>query len=57
MRVVVAGATGAIGVPLVRALVDHGHEVIGVTRSAQSAADNGNIWAGAIVANASTPSR
>jgi nucleoside-diphosphate-sugar epimerase len=51
MRVVVAGATGAIGVPLVRDLVDHGHQVIGVTRSAQSAADNGNIWAGAIVAN------
>jgi nucleoside-diphosphate-sugar epimerase len=51
MRVVVAGATGAIGVPLVRDLVDHGHEVIGVTRSAQSAADNGHIWAGAIVAN------
>lgn len=51
MKVVVAGATGAIGVPLVRALVDHGHEVIGLTRSARSAADYGDIWAGAIVAD------
>jgi nucleoside-diphosphate-sugar epimerase len=51
MRVLVAGATGAIGVPLVRDLVDHGHQVIGVTRSAQSAAEFRNIWAGAIVAD------
>jgi len=51
MRVVVAGATGAIGVPLVRDLVDHGHEVIGATRSAQSAADNRDIWAEAVVAD------
>ena len=32
MRVIVAGATGAIGAPLARTLVDHGHEVIGITR-------------------------
>ena len=52
MRVVVAGATGAIGVPLVLALIDHGHEVIGLTRSARSAAENSDLWSGAIVADA-----
>ncbi len=34
MRVLVAGATGAIGVPTVRALVSGGHEVVGTTRRA-----------------------
>lgn len=33
MKVFVAGATGAIGVPLVRQLVAAGHEVTGMTRS------------------------
>ena len=33
MRIFVAGATGAIGVPLVRLLVAGGHEVAGMTRS------------------------
>jgi nucleoside-diphosphate-sugar epimerase len=33
MRVLVAGASGAIGSRLVRQLVDHGHEVIGTYRS------------------------
>jgi NAD(P)-dependent dehydrogenase (short-subunit alcohol dehydrogenase family) len=32
MRVLVAGATGTIGVPLVRALVARGHRVHGLTR-------------------------
>lgn len=34
MKVFVAGASGAIGVPLVRALVASGHEVTALTRSA-----------------------
>jgi nucleoside-diphosphate-sugar epimerase len=33
MRIFVAGATGAIGTPLVRALVANGHDVTGMTRS------------------------
>jgi nucleoside-diphosphate-sugar epimerase len=37
MRVFVAGATGAIGAPLVAALVRRGHEVTGTTRSAERA--------------------
>jgi 2-alkyl-3-oxoalkanoate reductase len=37
MRVFVAGATGAIGTRLVPRLVDHGHEVIGTSRSLERA--------------------
>ena len=35
MKVFVAGATGAIGRPLIRELVAHGHSVVGSTRSEQ----------------------
>jgi nucleoside-diphosphate-sugar epimerase len=35
MKVLVAGSTGAIGIPLVRALIAHDHEVFGLTRSAE----------------------
>ena len=38
MRVFVAGATGAIGRPLVRMLVEAGHEVAGMTRDPAKAA-------------------
>jgi nucleoside-diphosphate-sugar epimerase len=37
MRVLVAGASGAIGTRLVPQLVDRGHEVIGTSRSAEKA--------------------
>jgi nucleoside-diphosphate-sugar epimerase len=33
MKVLLAGATGTLGVPLVRALVANGHEVIGLSRT------------------------
>jgi nucleoside-diphosphate-sugar epimerase len=35
MRLLVAGATGAVGRPLVRQLVERGHEVVATTRSPQ----------------------
>lgn len=44
MRVLVAGAAGAIGVPLTRQLREHGHEVYGLTRDparARALADRG----------------
>ena len=37
MRVLVVGATGAIGARLVPRLIEQGHEVLGTSRSAQSA--------------------
>jgi 2-alkyl-3-oxoalkanoate reductase len=36
MRVLLAGATGAIGRPLIRCLKQHGHGVFGLVRSAES---------------------
>jgi nucleoside-diphosphate-sugar epimerase len=33
MKIFVAGATGALGRPLIKQLVEHGHEVTGMTRS------------------------
>ena len=37
MRVFIAGASGAIGTPLVRQLIERGHEVVGSSRSRKSA--------------------
>src|SRR4051812_47668220 len=37
MKVLVAGSTGALGLPTVRQLVDNGHEVFGLTRSKEKA--------------------
>jgi nucleoside-diphosphate-sugar epimerase len=37
MRIFIAGATGAVGRPLVRMLVASGHEVVGMVRSERSA--------------------
>ncbi|MGZ3311551.1 MAG: NAD-dependent epimerase/dehydratase family protein [Xanthobacteraceae bacterium] len=37
MRIFVAGATGAIGRPLVSALITAGHSVVGLTRTAAKA--------------------
>ena len=38
MRIFIAGATGAVGQPLVRRLVAAGHDVTGMTRTERKAA-------------------
>jgi len=55
MRVLVAGATGAIGRPLVPLLSTAGHEVIGLTRSADKAEALRSAGAEAVVADALDP--
>jgi nucleoside-diphosphate-sugar epimerase len=52
MKVFVAGGTGTIGVPLVRALVAAGHEVTALTRSPEKAAHVRALGAQAAVADA-----
>jgi nucleoside-diphosphate-sugar epimerase len=52
MKVFVAGASGAIGVPLVRALVAGGHEVTALTRTADKAGMLRGLGARAAVADA-----
>lgn len=52
MRVFVAGATGTLGLPLVRALVSRGHEVVGLTRSVEKGRVLEQAGAGAAVADA-----
>ena len=39
MKVFVAGATGAVGRPLVARLLEAGHDVVGTTRRKDRAAD------------------
>ena len=52
MRVVLAGATGAIGRPLIRHLKDAGHTVFGLARSPESARALSEAGAGAVTADA-----
>jgi len=52
MKVIVAGATGAVGRPLVRELRDRGHEVIGITRTSAGAAALSATGATAVIADA-----
>lgn len=51
MRVLIAGASGTIGLPIARRLVSWGHEVAGLTRSAEGAARLEAEGAKAIVTN------
>ncbi|MDQ3886159.1 MAG: sugar nucleotide-binding protein [Actinomycetota bacterium] len=37
MRILLAGASGAVGTPLTRQLIATGHEVVGITRSQANA--------------------
>jgi len=52
VKVFVAGATGAVGRPLVRQLLEAGHEVTGTTRSAARAAGLERAGARAVVCDA-----
>lgn len=55
MKVFVAGASGAIGRPTVRRLVEAGHEVVGMTRSEERAAEIRQAGAEAVVCDAFDP--
>lgn len=52
MKVFIAGATGALGAPLLRELVARGHEVVGLTRSPEKRALIEQLGASAAVADA-----
>jgi 2-alkyl-3-oxoalkanoate reductase len=52
MRVLIAGATGAIGRPLVRCLIEHGHAVFALARSPQSAREVAESGAEPVTADA-----
>ena len=52
MKVIVAGATGAVGRPLVGLLLEHGHDVVGITQSRTGAAALRAAGASAVVADA-----
>ena len=52
MRVLLAGATGAIGRPLIRGLKQHGHSVFGLVRSAESTRMPTEMGAEAVIGDA-----
>jgi nucleoside-diphosphate-sugar epimerase len=52
MKVLLAGASGALGVPLTRRLVRHGHQVLGLTRSPAAARRLQALGATPVVADA-----
>jgi 2-alkyl-3-oxoalkanoate reductase len=52
MRVLLAGATGAIGRPLIRSLKQNGHSVFCLLRSAESARTVGDMGAEALIGDA-----
>ena len=51
MRVLLAGASGAVGTPLTRQLITAGHEVVGITRSQATAERLRTAGADAVVAD------
>jgi nucleoside-diphosphate-sugar epimerase len=51
MKVVLAGATGALGVPLVRRLAKAGHEVTGITRTEEGAGVLWDLGASSVIAD------
>lgn len=52
MKVLLAGATGALGIPLTRRLLDAGHEVIGLSRTESGAQRLRGLGARGVVADA-----
>jgi len=52
MRVLLAGASGAIGMPLTRRLIAHGHEVLGLTRDRTDTGPLAALGATPVVADA-----
>src|SRR5262245_45523172 len=52
MKVLVAGATGAVGRPVISALIAAGHDVIGMTNSARGLQTLEEAGAEGVVANA-----
>ncbi|MGZ4617907.1 MAG: NAD-dependent epimerase/dehydratase family protein, partial [Frankiaceae bacterium] len=51
MKVLLAGASGAIGTPLIRQLIAAGHEVVGISRSEANAERLRNADVEAVVAD------
>ena len=51
MKVLLAGASGAVGAPLTRQLLAAGHQVVGITRSTANAERLRNAGAEAVVAD------
>ena len=51
MKVLIAGASGALGTPLTRALIAKGHEVLGLARSPESMDHLSHLGAHPILAN------
>jgi nucleoside-diphosphate-sugar epimerase len=52
MKVLLAGASGAIGIPIVRRLTAHGHQVLGLTRDRTGAGRLENLGVRPVVADA-----
>jgi nucleoside-diphosphate-sugar epimerase len=51
MRVLLAGASGAVGTPLTRQLITAGHQAVGITRSQANAERLRTVGADAVVAD------
>ena len=51
MKVLIAGASGALGTPLTRALIAKGHEVLGLARSPENRDHLSHLGAHPILAN------
>ncbi len=51
MKVLIAGATGALGIPLVRALTAGGHEVLGLSRTPEKSSRLAKLGAQPIIAD------